>query len=180
MDFLKERLPKSSLDCFSRCCFKSFIVSQLKAKDFCKICRNCRDISGKSFSASFERGEEGGVSTAMIGVVRRKPFSFFPFLSLSSFYRTRVRSLGMFVSDSLTYSLTHSLLFSKLDWCDPGVWRCQLKTLWGCYCCWCWWWRSCWQQFVADLEAKLFFRLWAQGLVKILKLKFGWGCKVES
>ena len=46
---------------------------------------------------------------------------------------------------SLTFSLTHWLLFSKLDWCDPGVWRCQLKTCWGCYCCWFWcletWWR---------------------------------------
>ena len=32
-------------------------------------------------------------------------------------------------------SLTDSLLFSKLDWCDPGLWRCQLKT---CWCCNCW------------------------------------------
>ena len=50
-------------------------------------------------------------------------------------------------------SLTQSLLFSKLDWCDPGVLRCQLKTCWGCYCCWCWCWGSCWQQFVTDLGA---------------------------
>ena len=42
------------------------------------------------------------------------------------------------LTDSLTHSLTNSLLFSKLDWCDPGVWRCQLKTCWGFYCCWCW------------------------------------------
>ena len=46
----------------------------------------------------------------------------------SSFYRTRVRSLGMLVSDSLTHWLTPQLPSSKLDWCDPGVWRCQLKT----------------------------------------------------
>ena len=39
---------------------------------------------------------------------------------------------------SVTHSLPNSVLFSKLDWCDPGVWRCQLKTCWGCYCCWCW------------------------------------------
>ena len=39
---------------------------------------------------------------------------------------------------SLTHSLTDSLLFSKLDWCFPGVWRYQLKTSWCCYCCWCW------------------------------------------
>ena len=67
------------------------------------------------------------------------------------FYRTRVRSLALLV----TNSLTDSLPFSKLDWCDPGAWRCQLKTCWGCYCCWCWWWESCWQQFVADLEAEV-------------------------
>ena len=49
------------------------------------------------------------------------------------FYRTRVRSLALLV----THWLTNSLPFSKLDWCDPGVWRCLLKTCWGCYCCWC-------------------------------------------
>ena len=52
-----------------------------------------------------------------------------------SFYRTRVRSYWLCLS--LTHSLTHSLPFRKLDWCDPGVWRCLLKTCWGCYCCWC-------------------------------------------
>ena len=52
----------------------------------------------------------------------------------------------------LTHWLTHWLLFSKLYWCDPGVWRCQLQTCWCCNCCW-WW--SCWQQFVADLEAEV-------------------------
>ena len=51
----------------------------------------------------------------------------------------------------LLLSLTHSLLFSKLDWCNPGVWRFQLKTC----CCNCCWWGSCWQQFVADLEAEV-------------------------
>jgi len=52
------------------------------------------------------------------------------------FYRTRVRSLAMLVTHSLTHWLTDSLLFSELDWCDPGVWRCLLKACWGCYCCW--------------------------------------------
>ena len=85
------------------------------------------------------------------------------------FYRTQVRSLGMLVSDWLT----HSLPFSKLDWCDSGMLRWQLKTCWSCYCCWCWWWGSCWPQFVADLEAEVWsrFRSWCSG--KILKLKFG-------
>ena len=34
---------------------------------------------------------------------------------------------------SLTHSLTDSLPFSKLDWCDPGMWRWQLKTCWSCF-----------------------------------------------
>ena len=68
------------------------------------------------------------------------------------------------------------------EWCCASCLQLakaiKLKICWGCYCCWCWWWASCWQQFVADLKltfghkAKLLFRLWAQGLVKILKLKF--------
>ena len=49
----------------------------------------------------------------------------------------------------LTNWLTNSLLFSKLEWCDPGVWRYQLKTCW-----YCWWWGLYWQQFVADLVAE--------------------------
>ena len=53
---------------------------------------------------------------------------------------------------SVTDSLTDWLLFSRLYCCDPGVWRCQLKT---CWCCnYCWWW-LCWQQFVTDLDAEV-------------------------
>ena len=96
----------------------------------------------------------------------------------------------------LPNSLTHSVTLSKLYWCDPGVWRCQLKTYWGC--CWCWWWGSCWQQFVSDLEAEVWSkslsvvqtlstrfgqdfvvenqaRFWSWSLVSILLLMFGWG-----
>ena len=55
----------------------------------------------------------------------------------------------------LTESATDSC-FSWLDWCDLGVLRCLLKA---CWCCYCWrWWGSCWQQFVADLEAEV----WSQ------------------
>ena len=39
------------------------------------------------------------------------------------------------IIDWLCLSLTHSVTFSKLYRCDPGVWRCQLKTGWGCCCC---------------------------------------------
>ena len=46
-------------------------------------------------------------------------------------YRTRLRSLSC---HSLTDWLIHSVLFSTLDWCDPGVWGCQPKTYWSCYC----------------------------------------------
>ena len=77
---------------------------------------------------------------------------------------------------SVTDSLTDWLLFSKLDWCDPGVWRCLLQTR-GCYCCWCWWWGLLLQQFVADLEAEVWSQILTfvqtlSTLVKILKLKF--------
>ena len=34
----------------------------------------------------------------------------------------------------VTRWLIHSVLFSTLDWCDPGVWGCQPKTYWSCYC----------------------------------------------
>ena len=86
-------------------------------------------------------------------------------------------------------SLPHSLPFCKLDWCDPGMWRWQLKICWSCYC---------YEKVVEVVnvanvddedrvgnsllqilklrfghKARLLFRLWAQGLlVKILKLKF--------
>ena len=56
-------------------------------------------------------------------------------------------ALDLFLSDPspiigyacqwLTHSLTHSLLFSKFDWCEPGMWRWQLKTCWSC-----WWWET--------------------------------------
>ena len=46
--------------------------------------------------------------------------------------------LYLSLTDSLTNWLTNSLLFSKLDWCDSGVWRRQLNTCWGFYCSWCW------------------------------------------
>ena len=69
------------------------------------------------------------------------PFSIFPLLCLlrdvesysvpcTLFYRTRVRSLFTLVTNSLTHWLTDWLLFSKLDWCDPGGWGCQFKTCW--------------------------------------------------
>ena len=76
---------------------------------------------------------------------------------------------------SLTNSLTDSVTLSKLYWCDPGVWRCQLKTYWGC--CWCWWWGSCWQQFVSDLEAEV----WSKSLsvVQTLSTRFGQDFEVE-
>ena len=117
---------------------------------------------------------------------------------LSCFYRTWVRSLAMLVTHSLTNSLTHSLPFSKLDWCDPGVWRCLLKICWGCYCCW-------WIVMRIVL-ATVCYRFGSWGLViklnfcsdfehfgqdfnvegEILKwslvsiLLFGWGYEVES
>ena len=71
---------------------------------------------------------------------------------------------------SLTYRPT--LLFSWLDWCDSGVWRCQLKIC--CSCCWFWWWGTCWQQFCRGFDAEDCSRYWGCGLVMILNLKFCW------
>ena len=50
--------------------------------------------------------------------------------------------------------MTHSVLYSKLDWCDPGVRKCQLKT-------------SC-----VVTVADVWLRLWSWCLVEILKMKF--------
>ena len=65
------------------------------------------------------------------------------------------------------------------------MWRWQLKTCWGCYCCSCWWWKNVlttvWCRF---RRLRFLFKLWAQGFKvwlgfwswcsgKILKLKFG-------
>ena len=63
---------------------------------------------------------------------------------------------------------------------DPGMWRWQLKTVWCCYCCWCWCWETCWRNFDRDLEAEVWsrfwcyvwLRFWSWCLVKILKLNF--------
>ena len=63
--------------------------------------------------------------------------------SRSNFYRTRVRSLGMLVSNSLTNWLTDSLLFSKLDACenccvDPSPiigYACHSLPNWLSHCC---------------------------------------------
>ena len=95
----------------------------------------------------------------------------------SNFYRTRVRSLAMLVTNSLTHWLTNSCLVNLIDVTlaceDANLKLVEVVT-------------------VADVDAedhvgnsllqiwevtfgpkaKLLFRLWAQGLVKILKLKF--------
>ena len=77
---------------------------------------------------------------------------------------------------SLTDWLPNSLLFSWLDWCAPGMWRCQLKTCWGCYCCWCL--VQIWKLKFGH-KVKFLFRLRAQGLVKIFKLKLRQYLKLE-
>ena len=90
------------------------------------------------------------------------------------------------LTDSLTDWLTDSLLFSELDWCDPGMRRCLLKACWGCYCCWslivmrivlatvCCRFGNLGLviklNFCSDFE-HFWFWSWSSG--KILKLKFG-------
>ena len=97
------------------------------------------------------------------------------------FYRTRVRSLGMLVTHWLTDSLTHWLPNSCLVNLIDVTLACEdansklvevvtvadvdaednvgnsLLQIW---------------ELTFGSKAKLLFRLWAQGLVKILKLRF--------
>ena len=100
---------------------------------------------------------------------------------LLSFYRTRVRSLVMLVSDSLTNSLTHSCLVNFIDVTlacedansklvdvvtvadDDRVGNNLLQI-----------WKPRFGQ-----KSKCLFRLWAKSLVKILKLKFRQDLKLE-
>ena len=49
---------------------------------------------------------------------------------------------------AVTHWLTDSCLVNLID----VTLACETR---GCYCCWCWWWGLCWQQFDADLEAEV-------------------------
>ena len=102
----------------------------------------------------------------------------------SLFYRTRVRSLAMLVRDSLTDWLTDCRLVSLIDVtlaCENAYSKLVevvtvadisdedrvgniLLQIW---------------KLTFGIKAKLLFRLWAQGLVKILKLKFRQNLKLE-
>ena len=93
------------------------------------------------------------------------------------------------LTDSLTHWLTHSLTpVKKLDWCDPGVWRCQLKTCWGLLLLlmlmmrivlatvWCIlgsWSLVIKPNFCSDFEHKVCSRFWCWSSGKIFKLEFG-------
>ena len=80
-------------------------------------------------------------------------------------YRTRVRSLAMLVSDSLTHSLTNCCLVNLID----VTLRCEdansklvevvtIADVGNSLLIW---------ELTLGHKAKLLFRLWAQGLVKI-------------
>ena len=84
------------------------------------------------------------------------PYSWFP--------STGAIGEGPKSDQCLPLSLTHCRL---VDLMPVNVANC-LMVLQN-YLCWCWWWETCWQQFVADLEAeaqkgKFLFRVWAQAL----------------
>ena len=103
------------------------------------------------------------------------------------FYRTRVRSLVMLVTHSLTNWLTHSLLFSKLDWCDVCLVKMPTQNLLRLLLLLMLMMRnvhdSCMQicklkfgheaKFCSDFELKVWSRVWSWNSSKILKLKFG-------
>ena len=111
-------------------------------------------------------------------------------LTFRTFYRTRVRSLSTLVTNSLTDSLTHSRLVNLFDVtlaCEDNYSKLdeRISALSA----------TAWPTLVVAVvdvddedrvgnsllqiwelrfghKAKLLFRLWAQGLVKIWKLKF--------
>ena len=96
--------------------------------------------------------------------------------------------LALFLSDTspiIVYPchslhwLTHSLVLLRLDWCDPGVWRYQLKTCWCCYSCLHLWWGTCWQLCGYDSDAEDCSRYRGWNLVKILKLRLSWYFETE-
>ena len=107
------------------------------------------------------------------------------FLSVSSdFYRTRVRSLSMLVTHSLPNSLTNCCLVNVIDVtlaCEDAnpklvevvnVANVDDEDRVGTSLLQIW-------ELRFGQKAKLLFKLWAQGLVKILKLKFRQDLKLE-
>ena len=76
-------------------------------------------------------------------------------LSLSNLFNIFIRPESEHLSTLVSNWLTHWL--SGLDSCDPGVWRCQLKTCWW-WCCWRW--ETCWRKFGRDLKAEVWSRYW--------------------
>ena len=82
----------------------------------------------------------------------------------------------------LTNWLTHWLLFSRLHWCDPGVLRYQLKLVEVAH--------VGAEKLVDESLVQMWklkfghkfnflFRIWAQGLVKILKMKLRRDCEAD-
>ena len=50
---------------------------------------------------------------------------------------------------------------SKLDWCDSGMQKCQLKNCWCCYCCQCCYWRGTYyRQFGREAEVWSRYQRW--------------------
>ena len=50
---------------------------------------------------------------------------------------------------------------SKLDWCDSGMQKCQLKNCWCCYSCQCCYWRGTYyRQFGREAEVWSRYQRW--------------------
>ena len=123
--------------------FSNLLPSELIPKCCCIIyalllCSRCNIKLSPPISANAAK-----ISTQEFLTKRlRKNMKLLIMLCITAYYSNILLSdpspiIG-YACHSLTHWLTDSLTFSKLDWCDPGVWRCQLRTCWGCYCCWCW------------------------------------------
>ena len=76
---------------------------------------------------------------------------------------------------------------SKLDWCDSGMQKCQLKNCWCCYSCQCCYWRGTYyRQFGREAEVWSRYQRWifchfflSWSLVQTWSTGFGQDFKTE-
>ena len=120
--------------------FKNEKIFKLRESDLqclhCKLnCTACADVTDGFRAWNAEETSRKGFSTFLqVRILNKQAID--KVLSTSLFLLDPSPIIG-YACHSLRNSLTDSPPFSKLDWCDLGVWICLLKTFWGCYCCWC-------------------------------------------
>ena len=142
--------------------FKNEKIFKLRESDLqclhCKLnCTACADVTDGFRAWNAEETSRKGFSTFLLVRILNKQ-AIDKVLSTSLFLLDPSPIIG-YVCHSLPNSFTDSPPFSKLDWCDLGVWRCLLKTCWGCY-----------NVTVADVSDE---DRTGNSLLRIWKLRFG-------